>query len=79
VIHAVREEMAVKLTDVVLRRTDSGTTGCPDRHDLRAIAGVMAGELEWDEPRIEREIAEVLGHYAGNLGLQGKDERAENR
>ena len=79
VIHAVREEMAVKLTDVVLRRTDSGTTGCPDRHDLRAIAGVMAGELGWDEPRIEREIAEVLGHYAGNLGLQGKDERAENR
>jgi hypothetical protein len=39
----------------------------------------MAGELGGAEPRIEREIAEVLGHYAGNLGLQGKDERAENR
>ncbi|HSO09813.1 MAG TPA: hypothetical protein VLR45_07485 [Desulfoprunum sp.] len=71
--------MAVKLTDVVLRRTDSGTTGCPDRHDLRAIAGVMAGELGWDEPRIEREIAEVLAHYAGNLGLKGKEDRMDSR
>lgn len=79
VIHAVREEMAVKLSDVVLRRTDSGTTGCPDRHDLRAIAGVMAGELGWDEPRIEREIAEVLAHYAGNLGLKGKKDWMESR
>ena len=39
VIHAVREEMAQKLEDVVFRRTDLGTGAYPGESSLRACAG----------------------------------------
>jgi glycerol-3-phosphate dehydrogenase len=71
VIHAVREEMALTLCDVILRRTDSGTTGCPSRHDLQAIARVMAGELGWDEARISSEIEQVAAYFNRVLGIGG--------
>ena len=70
VIHSVRAEMAMKLSDVVLRRTDSGTTGCPTRQELREMAGIMAGELGWDETSVQREVEEVLIYYRDTLGLQ---------
>ena len=35
---AVREEMAVHLTDAVLRRLDLGTTGAPRVGDVRTVA-----------------------------------------
>jgi hypothetical protein len=63
VIHSVRAEMAIKLSDVVLRRTDSGTTGCPTRQELREMAGVMAVKLGWDEMAVQREVEEVLIYY----------------
>lgn len=75
VIHAVRDEMAVTLADVVLRRTDSGTCGCPARHDLQAIASVMAGELAWDDRRIAREIDELAAYFSRVLGIRGKADR----
>lgn len=59
VVHAVRHEMALKLGDVVFRRTDLGTAGSPGGDALRQCAALMAGELGWDEERVEREIAEV--------------------
>ena len=73
VIHAVREEMAVTLADVVLRRTDCGTCGCPARHDLQAIAAVMAGELGWDETRIAREIDGMAAYFSRVLGIRGRE------
>lgn len=72
VIHAVREEMAVTLADVVLRRSDCGTTGSPSRHELRAIAEVMAAELGWDEARISGEIEQLTGYFSRVLGIGGK-------
>ena len=59
VVHAVRAEMAQKLGDVVFRRTDLGTAGHPGDSALRECAAVMAGELGWDERRVENELAEV--------------------
>ena len=56
---AVREEMAIHLGDVVLRRTDLGTAGPPPEPDLEAAAAAMASVLGWDErkTRAERQAA----------------------
>jgi glycerol-3-phosphate dehydrogenase len=59
VIHAVRDEMAPKLADVVFRRTDLGTGGNPGQVALRACADLMASELAWPETHTQKELAEV--------------------
>jgi glycerol-3-phosphate dehydrogenase len=59
VVHAVREEMAQKLTDVVFRRTDLATGGDPGEPALQTAASLMAKEMGWTKSRIEQELAEV--------------------
>jgi len=68
VVHAIREEMAIRLSDVILRRTDIGAFGCPSDEVLQACARVMASELDWGPPIIEKEIADLRAHYA-RLGM----------
>jgi glycerol-3-phosphate dehydrogenase len=63
VIHAVREESALKLTDVTLRRTDLGSAENPGDEALRACAGIMSAELSWDEERLSAEIEEARAVY----------------
>lgn len=65
VIHAVRNEMAMTLADVVLRRTDLGSAGLPDDAQLRNVALLMARELGWDAVRIGKEIEGVKAHRSG--------------
>ena len=55
-VHAVREESAVHLADVVLRRTDIGTLGHPGRAALEECAAIMARERGWDAVRTALEI-----------------------
>lgn len=61
--HAVREEMALGLGDVVLRRTDLGTAGEPEPAQLAVVERVLAAELGWDEERVRQERAALRGHY----------------
>ncbi len=63
IVHAVREEAAVKLADVILRRTDLGAGGHPGAACLEFCAGLMAKELGWDQSRIRREIDETAAVY----------------
>jgi glycerol-3-phosphate dehydrogenase len=63
VLYSVRDEMAVHLSDVVLRRTEAGSAACPDRAALERIAGVMAGECGWSAERTSAEIASVENSY----------------
>lgn len=56
---AVREEMAVTLSDLVLRRTPTGDFGLPPAHELESIAAIMAGLLGWDARRREEELREI--------------------
>jgi glycerol-3-phosphate dehydrogenase len=56
IVHAVREEMAATLGDVVFRRTDLATGDYPGREALRECADLVAAELGWTQPQIEREI-----------------------
>lgn len=57
VIFALREEMAQTMTDVVLRRTDLGSAGRPSKAALMNAAVIMARELAWDAPRLDKELA----------------------
>lgn len=59
VVHAVREEMAGKIGDVLFRRTDLGTGGDPGEEAVLACARVMASELGWDDSRVREEVREA--------------------
>ncbi|OPZ67070.1 MAG: glycerol-3-phosphate dehydrogenase [bacterium ADurb.Bin478] len=63
ILHGVREEMAQKLSDVVLRRTELGSAGHPGTEALTACAQIMADELGWDAERRQKELAEVEAAY----------------
>jgi glycerol-3-phosphate dehydrogenase len=67
ILHAVREEMAMTLSDVVLRRTDLGSAGCPAADALEACSRIMADECRWDEARRQAEIEKLRAApiYAG--------------
>ncbi len=64
VVHAVREEMALKLADVVLRRTELGAAGLPHETSLRTCADLMAAQLGWDKSRVRKELDELQAVYA---------------
>jgi glycerol-3-phosphate dehydrogenase len=61
--HAVRQEMAQKLIDIVQRRTELGSTGMPSLTVLRKCAKLMAKELGWDASRQEQEVNSVIQAY----------------
>lgn len=72
VVHAVTEEMAIRLGDVVLRRTDLGSLERPGDAALWSCAERMAAELGWDEGKIAFEIADVTNNsgYDGHFHAQ---------
>jgi glycerol-3-phosphate dehydrogenase len=53
----VRQEMALTLSDALLRRLDLGTAGPPVEADVAVTAAVMAAELGWDAARLAAERA----------------------
>jgi len=61
--HALSEEMAVKLTDVVMRRTDLGSHQRPSEIELSDIADQMASVLQWSENRCVSELTECRDRY----------------
>jgi len=69
--HAVREEMALALADIVLRRTPLGTFGHPGRAALEACATIAGGVLAWDAPRRKREVDLVEAEYR-RLGARAR-------
>ena len=62
--YAVRAELAVRLADAVMRRTEAGSAGHPGYDALRSAAQVMADELRWSPRRIKDEISDVERLYA---------------
>ena len=62
-LFAIREEMALTLKDILMRRTGIGTLGHPGAEVIDAIADVAARELNWDEARKEKEIREAEAVY----------------
>lgn len=60
VVNAVRNEMAVTLSDVIFRRTGIGTGDIPQRISIEAVARLCADELDWPERRLQAETDRVL-------------------
>jgi glycerol-3-phosphate dehydrogenase len=65
--HAVREEMALHLSDAVLRRLDLGTSGPPGEAEVAHVVATMSSELGWDEERTRAERASLDRFYAESL------------
>ena len=61
--HAVREEMAVRLADALLRRTEAGSAGHPGDDAVAAAAEVMASELGWTPAMTAAEMDAVRRTY----------------
>ncbi len=81
VSHAVREEAAVRLGDVVFRRTDLGTAGDPGPNAIAECCDLMASELGWDDDRRGLELAivrRVLTERAGPGVSEGVEIPAGN-
>ena len=57
VLHAIEEEAATTLTDVLLRRTAAGSTGHPGAVAVQATVDLVAPRLGWDGARLARERA----------------------
>ncbi len=68
VIHAVREEMAFKLSDVIMRRIELGSAGYPDDETVHAVADLMARELHWTTDQKTQEINQLRMRYAPEGG-----------
>jgi glycerol-3-phosphate dehydrogenase len=62
-MYVIKEEMAEKLSDLVIRRTQLGEAGYPGEKCLMECADLMAKEKGWDKARIEKEITEVKAIY----------------
>ena len=64
IVHAVHEEMAMTLDDIVCRRTELGPFENPGDDALRFAAAVAAQELNWSLERQASELARVKNVYA---------------
>ncbi|MCB0748376.1 MAG: FAD-dependent oxidoreductase, partial [Ignavibacteriae bacterium] len=63
IIYSIKNEMAVKLTDIFLRRIGLGTLKKPGDKEILSIVELMAKELNWDNNKIESEISELKSVY----------------
>jgi glycerol-3-phosphate dehydrogenase len=63
ILYVIRNEMAVRLSDIVIRRTGLGSAGHPGDEAIRAAARIAASELEWDVERTAEEIGAVQQFY----------------
>jgi glycerol-3-phosphate dehydrogenase len=73
VVYACSHEGAVRLDDVLARRTriifetrDRGVAAAAE------VAGLMAGELGWDEVRVSHEVSEYREAMAAELAAQSE-------
>jgi len=80
IVYAIRHEMALKLSDVVLRRTDIGSGGNPGDKVLYSIMSIMKKELQWSEEQAQKEMKDIQGFYKtkGAIKLYDKIEQLES-
>jgi glycerol-3-phosphate dehydrogenase len=62
--YAIHEEMAVRLSDVMVRRTSMAAPPGPTREAAAAVARIAAGDLGWGPAREQAEIDDVLRQLA---------------
>jgi glycerol-3-phosphate dehydrogenase len=63
ILYAARQEMALKLADALVRRTEAGAAGHPGADAVERAAAIMARAHGWDEWRTQNEIGEVEAFF----------------
>ena len=64
VVHAIREEMALGLDDLVLRRLGIGAAGHPGADVIASCAALAAAEWGWTQAQADTAVAELDRWYA---------------
>ncbi len=63
IVYTIRRELAVRLTDVLVRRTELGSAGRPPAEAIQAAARIAEAELGWNAARTAQEIDDVARFY----------------
>ena len=61
--HAVHQEMALTLADVIGRRTELGSTGLPSMATLQNCASLISRKFQWSSEHQQQEINSVVQTY----------------
>jgi glycerol-3-phosphate dehydrogenase len=64
IVHAIREEAAVRLSDIVMRRSPLGSMEYPGDEVVRRVAIIASHELGWDAVRVQDELRLLRAFYA---------------
>ncbi|MGB3511731.1 MAG: glycerol-3-phosphate dehydrogenase C-terminal domain-containing protein [Microcoleaceae cyanobacterium] len=59
ILHAIYQEMAQKLSDVIFRRTELGSAGYPGDETIKFCAEIMSKELACSSSKLQQEVQEV--------------------
>jgi glycerol-3-phosphate dehydrogenase len=78
-LYAVRSEMAMRMTDVVLRRTGMGTNGHPGPRALDEMQDLLRRELGWSDERVADERAALERHFERYLATAPHEEQRPAR
>jgi glycerol-3-phosphate dehydrogenase len=70
--HAVADELAVSLQDVLLRRTGIGQSRCQGRDCAAAIGARMAELLGWSARRLDAELAAHQQHVERSVRFRNR-------
>jgi glycerol-3-phosphate dehydrogenase len=62
-VWAVRHEMALTLSDAVIRRTPLGALGHPGDAVAQCAAGIVGTELGWSDERRREELEALRAFY----------------
>jgi len=63
VLYFIKQEQAVTLTDVVLRRSSLGTAQCPPEAVIKKVAGFMSHHLGWSVDQCNDECEQLYDSY----------------
>jgi len=63
VVEAVRNEMALTLEDIVLRRTGLGSAGYPGDEAVLKVEHIARNELGWNSARVQDEVQALKEFY----------------
>ena len=60
----IEEECALRLEDIVFRRSDIGSYSFPGKNLLTALAFRMSMYLKWDKDKVNKEVEDVISRYS---------------
>jgi glycerol-3-phosphate dehydrogenase len=63
IVHAVRQESAMRLSDALIRRTEAGSAGHPGPDAVARAAALMTAERGWSPEIVADEVEQVDAFY----------------